>query len=323
MQLFRTPLKEKPQMRLIQYSDALFAIGSCFSEHMSERLLRAGFDITQSPFGTVYNPVSIKEQVLRLCGGGKFAEGELIQTNELWHTWQHHGEWSGTDKTEVLAHMNSAFWGAFGKFSHAQQLMLTVGAAHVYTHVETGQIVANCHKAPASMFTKRRLTVQECIDALREAIVAARRINPDIQVLLTVSPVKHLRDGMSENLLSKSTLLLACNEVAATIPNVVYLPVYELVTEELRDYRFYAADMCHPSEQAIEYVWDWFFAHCLSTEAQSLAKEGLRLQKALEHRPLHPDTEAHRRFLEQLERDLAAWRAKSGRQVSSIPDMLF
>jgi hypothetical protein len=315
MQIFRTVLKEKPQLRPIGGSDRIFAIGSCFTEHITAHLARAGFEVCASPFGTVYNPVNVKEQMVRLCAGEKFAEGELTKTNEQWHTWLHHGAWSGVDKTATLEQINHAFLGAFGKFSGTATALITVGAAHVYELAESGQIVANCHKAPAAHFRKRRLTLTECTDALREAIQAARNVNPDMQVLLTVSPVKHLRDGMTENLLSKSTLLLACTALAETMPKVTYLPVYELVTEELRDYRFYATDMCHPSEQAIDYVWDWFFAHCISAEAQKTATEAIRLKKALEHRPLHPDTDAHRKFQEQLARDILAYESATGRKL--------
>lgn len=279
-------------------------MGSCFTDHIAQRLRSARFDVTASPFGTVYNPISIKDQCQRLARGREFAEGELIKTNQLWHTWLHHGSYSGSDRAATLARINQDFLAAFGKCQSARCVLLTVGAATVYSRstdqmLNLEQIVANCHKAPAAQFTKGRLTVEQCSTALVEAVQALRSINPDLMVLLTVSPVKHLRDGMIENLRSKSTLLLACEAATQQLSDVHYLPVYELVTEELRDYRFYASDMCHPSEQAIEYVWDWFKNHCLDTETQEFTHEALRLHAMQQHRALHPDTEDWQRFLRQ------------------------
>jgi GSCFA family len=321
-EVFRTVMQERPKLQPLHYRDGICTYGSCFSEHIAARMQSAKLDVTSSPFGIMYNPVSIKEGLRRAVSGVKFAEGELIQTNELWHTWIHHGGYSGTDQAATLARMNEDLNCAYGKLNTARCLVLTVGAANVYelgdrlqaevrsqrgevvsqsVAVSQARLVNNCHKAPASMFTRRRLSVQECTQALIEGIEAVRSINPDVQVWLSVSPVKHLRDGMTENLLSKSTLLLACEAVSQTLENVHYLPVYEIVTEDLRDYRFYAADMCHPNELAIDYVWDWFRGVAFDAATQEYIQDASRLHLMQAHRPLHPDTEAWGRFVEGRE----------------------
>jgi hypothetical protein len=299
--LLRTPLKETPTLRPLHYRELILAIGSCFTEHISTRLRNARMRVTDSPFGIVYNPASINDQCQRLVGGRAFAEGDLIKTGELWHTWLHHGNYSGTDKQRTLDRLNGDFNIAQEQAVTAKTVLLTVGSAHVYSLKETNRSVANCHKAPASMFEKHRLTVDECVQNLTNAITGLRLRNPTAQVLLTVSPVKHLRDGMVENLRSKSTLLLACDTVTQTMTDVHYLPVYELITEELRDYRFYAADMCHPNDLAVDFIWKWFCANALDAETQTFVIEAERLFQMQQHRPLHPDTQAWRDFEAQRE----------------------
>jgi hypothetical protein len=308
--LLRTPLKETPTLRPLHYREPILAIGSCFTEHISTRLRNARMRVTDSPFGTVYNPASINDQCQRLVGGHAFAEGDLVKTGELWHTWLHHGSYSGTEKQLTLDRLNADFILAHEQALTVQTVLLTVGSAHVYSLKETNRYVANCHKAPAGMFEKHRLTVTECVQALTNAITVLRRRNPALQVLLTVSPVKHLRDGMVENLRSKSTLLLACDAVAQTMADVCYLPVYELVTEELRDYRFYASDMCHPNEMAIDFIWKWFCANALDAETQTFVAEAERMFHLHQHRPLHQDTQAWRAFEAQREAEELRFRER-------------
>jgi hypothetical protein len=310
MQVFRTILSESPQGHAITHADQVFQIGSCFTDHISDRLKQAGFRVTKSPFGTVYNPVSISDGLLRLVRGEKFAEGALICTHELWHTWQHHGAAAGTDKGLVLKRINEDFDTAFGKLLTANWLIITVGSANVYTLVESGQIVANCHKAPSSLFKKRMLTVEEVETSLSTAIAALTQFNPGLKVMLTISPVKHLRDGMVENLRSKSTLILACAALAQRFEHVHYSPIYELITEELRDYRFYASDMCHPNGTAIDYVWQWFQKTYFGADTQLIADRAMQLNRALAHRPLHAETQAHQAFLTKTQKQIATFRSQ-------------
>ncbi len=296
----RTILKETPRLRPLRFDEQVFAIGSCFTEHISAKLRAARMQVANSPFGIVYNPMSIKDQCQWLSDvERKFAEGDLIKTHELWHTWLHHGVWSGVDAHDTLVKMNEALEAARVAIKSAQTIFITVGTASVYRLETTGRIVANCHKAPGNLFRKDRLSVEDCAEALRAAIAALRLLAPEAQVLLTVSPVKHLREGMVENLRSKSTLLLACEATEKSLKDVYYLPVYELVTEELRDYRFYAADMCHPNELTIDLIWDWFCAQALDSQTQEYVADAERLAALTQHRPLHPETESWRRFEQQ------------------------
>jgi GSCFA family len=312
MQLFRIPLTETPRLAPIEYSDTFFLIGSCFTDQMSARLTNAGFGTAVSPFGTVFNPVSIKDGILRMVESRVIEESELNKTNELWHTWMHHGAYSGTNQTDTLVGMNQAFAAAATRLSTCDQLVLTYGSAYAYSLKDQtgGKIVANCHKAPSHLFDKLLLSKDACQEAILDTIDAVKTINPNIQVLLTVSPVKHLRDGMIDNLRGKSTLLLACHEAAELRSRVHYLPAYELLTEDLRDYRFYANDLCHPNEAAVEYIWEWFQNNCFTPEAQDAIRVAQNLRKAINHRPLHPDTDSHRRFVVQTQRSLEEFRAK-------------
>ena len=307
---FRTTLKEHPVGHRIRHGEGILAMGSCFTEHIGRRLEFAGFDCDLNPFGIVYNPVSVSEGLLRVVSGAKFAEGDLIKINELWHSWLHHGSFSAAAPDVALGRMNDRLARAHMHLRSARWLVLTLGSAHVYGLVESGRVVANCHKAAAQTFEKRRLSVAEITDALRHAIDAARQINPDLQVMLTVSPVKHLRDGMVENQRSKAALLLACADLAEQRSYVHYAPVYELVTDDLRDYRFFDRDMCHPNEVAVDYVWDWFGEVYFDEATAALARETGRLRKALAHRALHRETEAFVQFSKQTEAQISAFRQK-------------
>lgn len=277
-------------------------LGSCFAGHIGGWLRDGKMPVTVNPFGVLYNPASIAQALERLASGHPFEEGELVEHNGLWHSFAHHGDFSGTDKEAVLAGMNAALAQGAEALEKADYLMLTLGTAWVYER--QGSVVANCHRLPAREFTRRRLGVSEMVELLAGQIGRW----PGKQVILTVSPVIHRGDGLVENQLSKSSLIVAAHELAARFPERVhYFPAYEVVTGELRDYRFYAEDMCHPSPLAVEVVRGRFAESLLAPEAVELIAAAGELRRAMAHRPLHPDGPEY-----------AAFRAKMRQKAESL-----
>lgn len=244
-----------------------------------------------NPFGVLYNPASISQALERLASGRLFGEDELFENNGSWHSFGHHGDFSGQDRETTLAKINHALTDGAAALTKADYLMLTLGTAWVYEW--QGKAVANCHKLPAREFTRRRLSVAEIVGMLAEQIDRW----PEKRVILTVSPVIHRGDGMVENQLSKSSLIVAAHELVSRFPErVFYFPAYEIVTGELRDYRFYAEDMCHPSPLAVGVVRERFAEGLLSPEAGELMREAAELRRAMDHRPLHPESMEYERF---------------------------
>ena len=266
-------------------------LGSCFAAHVGGWLRDGKMPVSVNPFGVQYNPTSIVRTLDRLVSGQPFGEDELFEHDGLWHSPLHHGDFSGPDKKTVLERIERARIDGAGALEKADYLLLTFGTAWVYER--QGRVVANCHKLPASTFTRRRMTVAETVELLAERIAS----RPALRVILTLSPVLHRGDGLTENQLSKSSLIVAAHELTDRFPEQVhYFPAYEIVTGELRDYRFYADDMCHPSPQAVAYVRERFAETLLSPDAAELIAAAGELKKAMAHRPLHPDSPQYARF---------------------------
>jgi hypothetical protein len=295
---FRTVLPTTAAPFGIDHGQRLLLLGSCFTEHIGQKLADRKFKACSNPFGIVYNPVSIAQGLKQLCDDdGEFRAEELFERDGLWHSWAHHGRFSKPDRQAALDGMNRAYREAATVLPLAKCLFLTLGTAEVSSLRESGTVVANNHKAPAAWFDQRRLTVGETVTELSEALEAVRAKNPDIRVVLSVSPVRHLRRGLIENQRSKAVLLLACAELAERFPFVHYFPAYELLLDDLRDYRFYAADMIHPSELAVDYVWQYFSASFFSEDTRRLNERIEKLRAAALHRPFHAGTAQHRAFV--------------------------
>lgn len=288
---FRTPVDIPAYPFRIGPSQRGFVLGSCFAARIGGRLREGKMPVCVNPFGVLYNPASIAQALNRLADGRPFGEEDLVEHNGLWHSFAHHGDFSGPDKKAVLKGMNAALAQGAEALERADYWMLTLGTAWVYER--QGSVVANCHKLPAREFVRRRLSVPEMTDLL----VAQIGRWPEKQVILTVSPVIHRGDGLVENQLSKASLIVAAHELVARFPERVhYFPAFEIVTGELRDYRFYAEDMCHPSPAAVEYVWETFARALLSPDAVELLAAADELRRAMTHRPLHPDSPEHADF---------------------------
>lgn len=288
---FRIPVDIPEIPFRIGPSERGFVLGSCFAQHVGGWLRDGKLPVCVNSFGVLYNPASLAQALERLESGIPFSPGDLFEHRGLWHSFAHHGDFSGTDKKAVLARIDAALEAGAEALRKADYMMLTLGTAWVYER--QGRVVANCHKLPAREFIRRRLSVPEMVELLAEQIGRWA----EKKVILTVSPVIHRGDGLVENQLSKASLIVAAHELASRFPErVYYFPAYEIVTGELRDYRFYAEDMCHPSPVAVEYVCERFAASMLAPEAAELIGEVGVLKRAMTHRPLHPESPEYALF---------------------------
>jgi hypothetical protein len=284
--------------RLMQ-SDKLMLIGSCFSENMGERFFRAKFNCVTNPYGVLYNPFSIARALREISGNKVYTEADLFFYNNEWHSRMHHSDFSSEMPETALYLINDSLNSARQQLRELDMLLLTFGTAWVYEQEK--EIVGNCHKQPEQYFVRRRLSVDDVVNEYGTLLDQLLNMRPELKVILTVSPIRHTRDGMHANALSKSILLLAIERLQMLFPNCVYyFPAYELLLDELRDYRFYAADMRHPSDVAREYVWQKFVESCFTPQAVEIAEACETLYKAIEHRPSRPQSKEYKRFLEQL-----------------------
>lgn len=296
-----TPVALPPGLPSLTHQQQLMLMGSCFATEIGERLKRSGFKCEVNPYGVLYNPLSIAQALREVLAGKHYATSDLYEHGGLWHSPMHHGDFSAPTVDEALDLINHRLEGARRALDRLDVLLLTWGTAYVYEETTTGRVVGNCHKLPEGQFKRRRLMVDEVVDDQEALFGDLLRLRPDLQIIITVSPVRHVRDGLHENQLSKATLLLAIDRLQTLHPATVhYFPAYEILTDELRDYRFYATDMVHPSALAVDYVWERLAETSFSPETRQVASEYEALQRMLAHRPLHPDGEEYRRFLGQI-----------------------
>lgn len=293
---FRIPLRPGRLPAFIGFDDGVLLSGSCFTEHMADRMRRHKFRVLENPHGVLFNPVSIASSLVRAIDGEPYSTFDLFRANGLWNNWDFHGRFSDPDPDAALESMNASVARANAFLRDAGWLFLTLGSAWVYL-LSDGRIVANCHKAPDSLFTRRLLTPEEVNAALDNLLHRLFQVNPDMRVILTVSPVRHMRDGYVENNRSKAVLLQAVHHLAGKFEGIHYFPAYELVVDDLRDYRFYAEDMVHPNHQATTYVWERFAESAFSGQTREAMKEIAALSAAMAHRPLHPDSSLHAEFM--------------------------
>lgn len=285
----------------IGYQDRILTLGSCFAENIGTKLQDAYFLSFINPFGVLYNPMSVGQGVRHLLSEQEFTAADLFQYGSLWNSFAHSSIFSATTPDETLQKINSRLVAARYFLSETSVMMITLGTAWIFENIETGKTVSNCHKLPADRFNRRRVSVDEIVTELSEIIEQLRHRNPKLQFIFTISPIRHWKDGAHENTLSKSTLHLAVDELDKKFSFVHYFPSYEIVMDELRDYRFYAVDMLHPSAQAIGYIWQRFSETYFSENTQKLKKELEQLRADLNHRPLHAYTAEYQKFIQNLE----------------------
>jgi lysophospholipase L1-like esterase len=280
----------------LSHADKWMVLGSCFAENTGQRLQESGFQVSLNPFGVLYNPASVGMALYRLLANQSFRDEELVEHEGYFHSFSHHGSFSGTDRRATLERINQAFDQAVLDLEDATCLMITFGTAWVYALPSTDQIVANCHKLPEDRFIRRRLTSDEIVYFFTELFEKLFERKPDLKVVFTVSPIRHWKDGVHENTVSKAILHMAIEELQACFDNIAYFPAFELVVDDLRDYRFYADDMLHPSAVAQRYVWDHFSESFFHKATKEAIRQVQQIRKAMQHKPFHPGDEAHVRF---------------------------
>lgn len=298
---FTTPVNIKLN-KTIDYNSRIVMLGSCFAENIGKKLIDCGFNVVMNPMGILYNPISIFSALERIVEGREFTEDELFCHNGLWTSFMHHGSFSHADKNEALKMMNERLKEGHEQLKDATHLIITFGSAEVYER--NGKVVSNCHKLPAREFTHRLLSINEINNLYKSFVIETQNI-ASLQTIFTVSPVRYLGDGAHHGQINKATLLLATNEICKKT-GADYFPSYEIMMDELRDYRYYAEDMIHPSDVAINYIFEQFTKTYLTDEAIRTADEIRKIKKSLAHRPLHPDSEEYRNFKKKLSQQIAA-----------------
>jgi hypothetical protein len=264
----------------------LLIIGSCFAENIGNFMQQQLFDVQINPFGIVYNPLSIASQLQIIVRRKEFEQSDLFHHHGLWHSWHHHGSFSDADATLVINNINKEIQRAHSQLLSSDWLLITLGTAFYYTHTHD-MIVSNCHKVPAFEFIKKQATQAQITEALQEVFEQINLLNPSLKIILCVSPVRYVRDGLRENTLSKSILHLSCDEIVQQNRHCFYFPSYEIVIDELRDYRFYKEDMLHPSEQAVRYIYEKFSSSLFDQETHLALQSINELKAYTGHHPLH------------------------------------
>jgi hypothetical protein len=283
---FRTEIIIPPAEFRISHQDKLLMMGSCFVENISVKMLQSGFTADVNPFGIVYNPASLAGGLYDLINRKMYTENQLFSHEGAYHSFSHHSRFSGKDKTSVLQQINFRINQSSAFLKEAAILIITFGTANTYRLLSSEKIVSNCHKLPAKLFQEERLTVGQITEEWNKLIGRLQEFNPQVKILFTVSPIRHWKDGANENQLNKATLLLAVDELIKQNRPCYYFPSYEIMIDDLRDYRFYAEDMIHPNQQAINYIWEKFGDSYFDKKTIELIKEHEKAQKALNHRTI-------------------------------------
>ncbi|MDO3693236.1 GSCFA domain-containing protein [Wenyingzhuangia sp. chi5] len=297
---FRTEIKlASQQQNQIDYKSKILLLGSCFSENIGNKLSYFKFDTLVNPFGTLFSPTAIAKVLEDTIIEKKHSASDLVKQGDLYHSLHHHSDLSGIETSEVIENIHQAQKQCLDQLKSATHVIITLGTSWVYGHILTNQLVANCHKIPQTEFEKRNLSFIEIETVLEEIIKNIRKVNSSAQIIFTVSPVRHLKDGMIENSLSKASLITATHKIKES-HGVAYFGSYEMMMDDLRDYRFYEADMIHPNQVAIDYIWEQFSKVWISENSQSYFKRIASVQQSKLHKPFQPDSQSHQSFLEKL-----------------------
>lgn len=277
-------------------------MGSCFASNIANKLTENGFDAC-NPFGALYNPISIAQGIQYAIQGTPVQQTDLFLQDEKWHHIDFHSDFSHSDKQTALQQINQAIARAHQAWQNSHVLIITLGTAWCYTWNQTGKVASNCHRLPTQQFKRHRLSLEQIVACLSDICTKAS----DKQIIVTVSPIRHLKDGAHQNNLSKALLLLACEQIEKQLDNVSYFPSYEIMMDELRDYRFYADDMTHPSPLAVQYIWQRFSETFFTETTQKACIERLKITQMQQHRPSNTQSEAYRQLQEKIATMLQNW----------------
>jgi lysophospholipase L1-like esterase len=313
---FTTPIPIEKSAHRISYDSKIVSLGSCFAVNISEKFEYFQFQNVVNPFGILFHPLAIEKFIVFALQQKEFTEADVFFHNERWHCFDAHSELSHPDKGQFIKNLNSISKSAHSQIVEASHMIITLGTSWIYRKTDSGDVVANCHKVPQKHFLKELLSVETIKKNLCRIIGLLQEANPEIQILFTISPVRHIKDGFPENQWSKANLISALHQTIGTFSNVHYFPSYEIVMDELRDYRFYAEDMIHPNQTAIDYIWEKFAASWIDDAAFPVMDEVSAVWKGKAHRAFDPDSESHRAFLKIIH-------GKAGSLMARYPWMDF
>ena len=291
--LFHTEINIQPLEQTIAYGDGLLFLGSCFADEVGNICKGLGFNALVNPFGVLYNPISIAQSMERLNNGKPFTHENVISVGKNQYcTFSHNTAFWNVSETALLEQTNASLETAHEHFMKSKWIVVSLGTSWVFKHKETGSIVSNCHKLPAQQFERIQMTPF----ATRMELMRMIKAHPDKQFIFTVSPLRHLKDGLHGNQISKAALLIAADQVCSSRQNAHYFPAYEIMMDELRDYRFYKEDMVHPTEQAVHYIWERFVNFAIDPAEKPAMKMALEVKQMLHHHPLFPESEEFKKF---------------------------
>lgn len=290
---------KKQEHNLIDYNSKLLLLGSCFSENIGSELEYFKFQSVSNPFGILFHPKAIETVVLKALQQKQYTDRDVFFHNEQWHSFDAHSVLSNTSKESLLKNLNAQLLLLEKSILESTHIIITLGTAWVYNLIEENRIVANCHKVPQKAFKKTLLSIESIEKSLQNCLVNIKKLNKHATVVFTVSPVRHIKDGFVENMQSKSHLISAIHQTLNK--DVLYFPSYEIMMDELRDYRFYKSDMLHPNDTAIKYIWHKFQDVWMSAETQKIIDEINTVQKGLQHKPFNSESQAHQKFLNKLD----------------------
>ena len=294
---FRTKIPILKSNTPIDYNAKIVSLGSCFAVNIAEKFDYFKFENSCNPFGILFHPLAIEKLIDFAVSGKQFTDKDVFFHNERWHCFDAHSDLSNSSKEDLIANLNAIATSLKLQLQSASHIIITYGTSWVYRNLESNTIVANCHKVPQAAFSKEILSVETIEKSIQNTLDLIQKINPNVNFIFTVSPVRHLKDGFVENQLSKAHLITAIHQI---LQSAIYFPSYEIMMDELRDYRFYAEDMIHPNSVAIDYIWQRFSETSISEESHSIMKEVETIQKGLAHRPFNPNSASHQQFLSKL-----------------------
>jgi hypothetical protein len=284
----------------IDYTSKIVSLGSCFAENIGAKFEYFKFQNLVNPFGIIFNPISIESLINRAVNKIEFTENDLFFHNELWHCYEVHSDLSNDNKEDFLLTLNQILKESNQQLTDATHIIITYGTSWIYKLKSSGAVVANCHKVPQIQFDKEILSVEVIGKSIQNTLDVIQKANPNCNVIFTISPVRHLKDGFVENQRSKAHLITALHASIFHLPTSMYFPSFEIMMDELRDYRFYTEDMLHPNQVAIDYIFERFCESAIAVEANPIMQEVLDIQKSLAHRPFNPNSDNHLKFLVNL-----------------------
>lgn len=297
---FTTKIHLEKYNHPIDYNSSIMLLGSCFAENMGEKFEYFKFRNVVNPFGIIFNAVSIEKLIHRGVNKIEFTEKDIFFYNDLWHCFEVHSQLSNPNKEEFLSNLNAILELMSQQITSLTHCIITLGTSWVYRNNNSNEIVANCHKVPQKEFTKELVSIEENVKCIQNIISLVHSLNPDCNFIFTVSPVRHIKDGFVENNVSKAHLISAIHTINHKPSTINYFPSYEIMMDELRDYRFYAEDMLHPSQTAIDYIWIKFFENYINQKEFGTMNQVCEIQRSLKHRPFNPNSQSHQKFLKNL-----------------------